>query len=138
MNLALSRRKKEQGFTIIEVLMAISIFAIGILAVATMQYGAIRVNLTAGKITIRTTYAQDRLERLMALPYTHADLIDTESGDVNLATEHEPPVGEQVPGLVIKWWVNDNVTMPNSKYIIVRVTEGIRSVELVTIRTSSI
>lgn len=136
MNLALSRRKKEQGFTIIEVLMAISIFAIGLLAVATMQYGAIRVNSTASKVTIRSTYAQDRLEQLAALPFTHAFLTDTDA-DVGDFTSHDDQANDP-PGYAITWRVDDNNPIQGTKLIEVTVTEGIRTVTLVTIRSSNI
>ncbi|MBW2641732.1 MAG: prepilin-type N-terminal cleavage/methylation domain-containing protein [Deltaproteobacteria bacterium] len=44
---AIKKSQKDQGFTLIEVLIAISIFAVGLLAVATMQISAINVNSTA-------------------------------------------------------------------------------------------
>ena len=62
--------RKEKGFTLIEVLFAITILAFGLLAVASMQTGAIQGNLFASGKTGAVTWAQDRMERLMALPYT--------------------------------------------------------------------
>jgi type IV pilus assembly protein PilV len=66
--------QKDQGFTLIEVLIALTIFAVGLLAVAAMQTSAIKVNSTADQITTRITWAQDKIEELMALPYTDSQL----------------------------------------------------------------
>jgi prepilin-type N-terminal cleavage/methylation domain-containing protein len=57
--------KKDEGFTLIEVLIAISIFAIGLLAVAAMQTSAIRGNFSAGRLTEVNTWGMDKLEELM-------------------------------------------------------------------------
>lgn len=47
--------KKESGYTLIEVLIALTIFAVGMLAVAGMQTSGIRMNSTAGKLTNLST-----------------------------------------------------------------------------------
>ena len=107
------KSKKDEGFTLIEVLIAISIFAIGLLAVATMQLSAIRVNSTAGQITTRITWAQDKLEELMALPYTDSQLQAAGS-----------PFQETTPDgyYTISWTVTDNNPIPGTKLITVTVT----------------
>ncbi|MFC1882643.1 prepilin-type N-terminal cleavage/methylation domain-containing protein [Thermodesulfobacteriota bacterium] len=66
----IKRKNDSQGFTLIEVLIAISIFAIGFLAVAAMQITANKSTRRAVEITEATAIASDRMERLMALPYT--------------------------------------------------------------------
>jgi Tfp pilus assembly protein PilV len=58
-----------EGFSIMETLIALSIFSIGILAVATLVLSAIGENASARRITEATALAEDRLEQLMALPY---------------------------------------------------------------------
>jgi type IV pilus assembly protein PilV len=63
------RQTREAGFTLLEVIIAISILTVGLLAVASMQTAAIRGNDAAYRITEGATWAQDRLEYLMALPY---------------------------------------------------------------------
>jgi len=75
------KRSKEAGFTLLEVLVAISILSFGLLAVASMQTGSIRGNNTAYRQTESLSIAQDRIERLLALPYNDADLNDGNHGD---------------------------------------------------------
>ena len=65
----------NKGFSLIEILIAVSIFSIGILAVATMQIAAINGNKVARKNTKAVTWSSDRADRLLSLPYTHADLV---------------------------------------------------------------
>jgi len=64
----------ENGFTMIEILIAISIFAIGMLAVASMQVSGIHGNATANALTGAAAWAADRLETLLVRPYDHIDL----------------------------------------------------------------
>ena len=60
----------EKGFSLIEILIAITIFAIGMLAVGKMQITAIKGNYFANDLTEATTLAQDRMEKLIGLPYS--------------------------------------------------------------------
>ena len=63
----------EGGFTLLEVIVAISILTFGLLAVASMQLTAIRGNDNASNITEATTVAQDRLELFLLHPYNTVD-----------------------------------------------------------------
>ncbi|UCG12591.1 MAG: prepilin-type N-terminal cleavage/methylation domain-containing protein [Deltaproteobacteria bacterium] len=64
----------EAGFTLLEIIVAISILTFGILAVASMQSAAIRGNQLGYRLTEGSTLAQDRLEFLMSRPYNDAFL----------------------------------------------------------------
>jgi type IV pilus assembly protein PilV len=66
----MDKLKKENGFTLIEVLIALTIFAVGLLAVAAMQTSAVKMNSTSNKMTNLSTLAMDQIEKLSALPYT--------------------------------------------------------------------
>jgi type IV pilus assembly protein PilV len=56
--------KKDNGFSIIELLIAMSIMAIGMLAAASMQYSAVRNNTTGNTSTQATMLAKATLEML--------------------------------------------------------------------------
>ena len=79
------RESREGGFTLLEVIVAISILTVGLLAVASMQTAAIRGNDAAYRITEGVTWAQDRLEYLMALPYDDS-LLDAGAGQADPMT----------------------------------------------------
>jgi type IV pilus modification protein PilV len=64
--------KEETGFTLLEIIIAISILTIGMLAVASMQAAALRGDSFAYSRTEASTWAQDKMEELMADPYTTA------------------------------------------------------------------
>ena len=63
-----------KGFTLIEVLIVLAIFSIGILAVAAMQVTSTKGNASARRITEATALAENQIENLMQLSYDHADL----------------------------------------------------------------
>lgn len=109
----IKKLKNNEGYTLIELLIAISILSVGLLAVATMQISSIRVNDTARKMTRRATMAQDRLEYIMSLKYTHAVLTSGAHTD-----------GSAPSGYSISWNVSTGGTLPPlTKLIRVNVTE---------------
>lgn len=71
---ALNKREDNTGFTLIEILIAMSIFAIGFLAVSSLQLSAGKSNRTASEMTIAANIASDQMERLINLPSDDADL----------------------------------------------------------------
>ena len=95
----------NQGLTLIEVIFALSIFAIGILAVSTLAITSVNSNSSSRRLTEATTLAEDRLERLMTLPY--ATVSDGEA---------------QEGGYHISWSVVEDDIVDKSKSIIVTVT----------------
>jgi len=71
---AVKVRTGSNGFTLIEVLVAVAIFSIGILALTSLQAVYIGGNSSARMQTEATTLAAQWLERLKILPYAHDDL----------------------------------------------------------------
>jgi len=67
-------RYSDSGFTLIEMMTAISIFAIGFLAIASMQIAASKANRTGSEITQAATIATDQMERLLHLPFDDPEL----------------------------------------------------------------
>lgn len=62
---------RQNGFTLIETLIAMAIFTIGILGIFGFQTSAIKENLVANSITTGTLWAADKVESLLGLSYTH-------------------------------------------------------------------
>ena len=122
----------QQGFTIIEILIAMAIFAIGILGVAAMQIASVKGNAAAQGVTDIAVYATDRLEKLMVLPY-NADAISNGehsigAGNITLTTDgidnnfdgFIDEAGETGP-LTIEWTVTDDQPLLNTKTVTVTV-----------------
>jgi len=66
------KRKKtsdNKGFTLIEVLVAMAIFSIGILAIGSMQLAATKGSASARLSSEAVTIAQSRAETLILLPF---------------------------------------------------------------------
>ena len=103
----------EKGFTLLEVIVAISILTFGLLAVASMQMTAIRGNYNASNITEATTVAQDRLENLMGLLYSDP-LLDPGNG----LSDPAPP---SPSGYTVTYDVLNNDPMTNTRLITVTV-----------------
>ena len=57
----------EKGFTLVEVLVALTIFAIGLLALASMQVTSLRGNANSQELTAATALAEGTLEWLLAM-----------------------------------------------------------------------
>ncbi len=66
---SVTKEPSETGFTLIEVLMAMAIFAIGILAVGSMQIAAMNGGASARRSTDAATIAQDQIEKIIAGDY---------------------------------------------------------------------
>ncbi len=64
----------EAGFTLIEVMIAALVLAVGVLAYTGMQITAITGNTTSISITGKSNWAADQIEKLLAMPYD--DLVD--------------------------------------------------------------
>jgi prepilin-type N-terminal cleavage/methylation domain-containing protein len=68
--------RRNDGFTLLEVIMAVSILTIGLLAVASMQVSAMRGNSMSMEYSESTEQVQDRVEKLLGINL--ASLIDTD------------------------------------------------------------
>lgn len=74
----MKRFREEEGYTLVEVLIALGILGFGLLAVATMQVTAIKTNSKASEMSQGLTLAQAKLEELMNLSYS---VLNDTSGD---------------------------------------------------------
>jgi prepilin-type N-terminal cleavage/methylation domain-containing protein len=74
----MSRIKKDSGFTLVEVLIALAILVIGLLGTLTLGITSINQNAYTRHLAQATTLAEEELENLLSLPYTHSSLTDTD------------------------------------------------------------
>ena len=100
-----ARPVREKGFTLVEVLIAITIFAYGIMAVAGMQIAAMKGNTSARDLTEASTVGSDQLEKLMLSAY---DSISDGSRTKDIYG--------------ITWNVQDNTPQQDTKTVIVNVS----------------
>ena len=95
---------QDKGFSLLEVLIAVTIFAVGLLAVASMQFTSVRGNFSARNVTEAITLGQAKAEELYTLPYSHSDLT---------AGVHTQALGYYN----YSWTVVDNDALNNTKTI---------------------
>lgn len=81
---------KQTGFTLIEVLIAVVIFGVGLLTVASLQVVARKANFEAVQRTAATHLAQGMLERMRANRRELGLFIYMEAGDLGGGSRAEP------------------------------------------------
>jgi type IV pilus assembly protein PilV len=131
--------KKSEGFTLIEVMVAIVVLTVGLLAVGTMQISAIRGNFMSGNTSVALSLASEKMEDLLnssfADPPGVQKLTDTVSGNnTNLSSttsvDYEELVSEDgavgTGGFYRRIWNIANVPnlspAPTTKNVMVIVT----------------
>ncbi len=80
------KQKTESGFTLLEIMIAIVIFSIGLLSIAAMQTKAVNTNTIAFDLSEATAIAETKMEELTILPFTDTNLTDTD-GDGDASVE---------------------------------------------------
>ncbi len=101
------------GFSLIEVVVAISIFSVGLLAVASMQMTSITGNLSARTATESVSYAQDMVEKLYSLEYD----------DPNLAVGSHPAAPIIMDNYYqYSWTVVEHAVLPADTYGVKTIT----------------
>jgi type IV pilus assembly protein PilV len=114
----------QSGFTLLEVLIAISILTVGLLGVAQMQIMGIKANYFSGNTTAALTLAEEKMEDLLGKSYTDAEL----AGSGAPGTDHNDannPIDEtgQAGGIYSRMWtVIDNTPIADTKTVTVSVS----------------
>ena len=124
---------QDKGFSLIEVLVATTIFAVGLLAVASMQLTSVTGNFSARSATESVFLAQEKAEELFSLPYNHNDLISDWDGDGNIEIELVEDLdgdgvieGDDVHAQIVtsvdgnytyRWVISDEIALTNTKTI---------------------
>ncbi len=108
----------EKGFSLVELLIALTIFAFGMLAVATMQTAAMRGNMLTRSLTeALRNYNQNKAEQLLSLRYSNANLSDDADGP----TTHGPEVAYAANGVAYttSWSVEKDALYTGAKSVTV-------------------
>jgi len=118
----------QDGFSLVEVLIAVFILSVGVMALTSMQTVAIKGNAAASRISSSSSWAADRIEQIFALDYD--DLQDNESADgtsgtgdglAGLQDETDATADAKDPappaGYEIYWNVAEDEPMPLTKTI---------------------
>lgn len=79
--LSSDRAEREWGFTLMEVMVSLVILSVGLFGLASQTVSVIKANSLSDKITQATVLAEDKLEELKRLGYTHTQLNDTTSSN---------------------------------------------------------
>lgn len=109
----------ENGFTLIEILIAISIFAIGLLAVATLQITAFQGNRVGDELTKATMLAQMQIEALKGAGFNSAALAPV----VDFSDFNNPIDETGLPGgrFTRTWTIADTAPVSFSRLVTVTV-----------------
>jgi type IV pilus assembly protein PilV len=82
--------RKEQGFTLIEIMISLAIFSIGLLALSAMQNTATNSNALGRVVTESSIVGMDQIEKIVALQYEDiapSSTTTTTEGPYNITVE---------------------------------------------------
>jgi len=136
----------NQGFTIIETMIAMTILSIGMLSVAALQTSSTQGNTSANRSTRGFIWCSDRMEMLKSLPYTDPALIGTPGKQEYPLLQTADGIDNDYDGQIdeagedgdidLLYTVEDDVAEPNTKLIEATVIwqSGQNSLTLTTVR----
>ena len=87
------RKSADAGLTLVEVLVAITILGLSLLALAPMFTSAVRTNAAANQLTSANTLARDKLEELAGYPRSDPRLNVPPNANASGPSGGTPPVG---------------------------------------------
>ena len=82
--------KREWGFTLVEVMISLVILSVGSLGLAPLTLSIIKANSLSNQMTRATILAEDKMEELKRLSYTHVQytqLRDTDSSTTDVTID---------------------------------------------------
>lgn len=113
--MASNGRPATNGFTLVEVVAALFVLSLAVIATAPLFVYAARENAVGGDLGTTGALAVDRMELLRAMPYS--GLVDGGDLDTDVAGYSD----DSHPGFTVRWRIVDNPNPPSpSKIISVR------------------
>jgi type IV pilus assembly protein PilV len=106
-------RHRAAGFTLIEVMVALMVFAVGVLSLSLVVPMATKRVTNAGIQTRASSLAAERAETLLTTPYDHGDLT---------AGPHTDAANPVDGSYYIKWVVTDGQPISGCKRVTVTVS----------------
>ena len=115
----MQRLHDNNGFTLIEVLVAMVILSVGLLGTAALITGIIRSNKVSNRITTATVLAQDKMEEIKNAGYTNAgnetraflsSPFDNYEREVTVASD-SPSSGMKTVNVTVYWESSKSVSL---------------------------
>ncbi|MGH9868539.1 MAG: type IV pilus modification PilV family protein [Candidatus Polarisedimenticolia bacterium] len=110
----MSPHRRESGFTLAEVVTALFVVGVGILAVAPLFYQGSRITASSDDMSATSAAAVERLELLRATPFTSL------AAGGSLTTDTTGFFNNSDPDVLVRWTVTNDVSPPKVKTIVVR------------------
>ena len=136
------RTKRAEGFTLLEVLLAMAILGVGVLTIGVAQLSAIKMSSRSGHLSQAMYLAQEQMETFMAMPQNSPFL------DIAVVDAPDPfgvididPTDQDLTNFGRTWTVEPNTPANGVTRITITVTwntasRGPTQVQLQGIRTS--
>ena len=135
----MNRLKDSQGFSLVEVLIAMVVLAVALMGLATLQVRCIRSNDLANRTTQATNLAQEKLEELIFRSATGEHFVAGVTADAENPVA--VPADDQGAIFTRSWEFIDDSPVPAARTIIVTVAwndaMGSHQVEAEGVTTSS-
>lgn len=109
--------RNQGGFTLIELVVALTVFSIGLLGASMMQTASIRGNKSSASVSQSSNWAAGKMEEIMSWDYADARLLTAGGSD-------QSPDGQYT----ITWTVTDNTPVTDTKTVVITVTYNVRGI----------
>jgi type IV pilus assembly protein PilV len=112
------RGRGSWGFTLLELMFALAIIAVGLLAMARMQISAIQGNALGGKMSTAVALGQNQMEGFMTQdlegpggPFDPSMTLWQDGATATATIDNPTVLGKQYSGYRVQWdiWANDPI-----------------------------